>query len=240
MSKTWENGTAPTNTTEVLDFVEKHVHEEFTLTAGVKHLLVQKHVASLQQPMILRKPTHSVHKVLKESSQKKAMKAVAADNISLHLYKLAATIASSRRGGGGNDEDDDASPPPLPPPSAMFCVAGLIGGPEYDHFHKYRHDMFVFKEDLAHEVKELVLEKQKLDQLKKELRQQHHHHHLPQSSSVAVGDIEEEEDSDSGGDSDRSGTTTIVEDYYDHDDEGILSSSSTVGEEDDNEEEIID
>ena len=65
MKRAWRNGTAPTCTAEVSEFVEKHVHDNYVLTAGVKSLPVHKHLLHVDKPTTLRKPPHTVHKVLK-------------------------------------------------------------------------------------------------------------------------------------------------------------------------------
>ena len=53
MKRALKNGTAPTCTSEVHDFVNKCVDDEFVLTPGVKQLPVHRHLASLQQATIL-------------------------------------------------------------------------------------------------------------------------------------------------------------------------------------------
>ena len=164
----------PTCTAEVPDFVEKHVHDNYILTAGVKSLPVHRHLLHVDKPTVLRKPPHTVHKVLKGgggggggggatlmSSQTTARRA--RDRISSHPYKhAAAAIASARRtdddpssdDGGGDERNISSSSMP-----SMFGVAGVIGGPEFDPYQKYRHDIFPFKEHLAPKVNKLVLEK---------------------------------------------------------------------------------
>ena len=182
MKHAWRNGTAPTCTAEVPNFVEKHVHENYILTAGVKSLPVHRHLLHVDKPTVLRKPPHTVHKVLKGggggggtpmSSQTTTRRA--RDRISSHPYKhAAAAIASARRtddpssddggggGGGGGGDERNISSSSIP---SLFGVAGVIGGPEFDPYQKYRHDIFPFKEHLAHEVNKLVLEKKNLDAL---------------------------------------------------------------------------
>ena len=185
MKHAWRNGTAPKCTAEVPEFVERHVHDNYVLTAGVKRLPVHRHLLHVQRPTVLRKPPHTVHKTLRGGvgGERKA------DRISGHPYKHAATIASSCRrtddNGGDSDEEEDISKRQAVPPPSMFGVAGVIGGPEFDPYQQYRHNIFPFKEQLAHEVNKLVLEKEKLDKLQKQAaavastasRHHHHHHH---------------------------------------------------------------
>ena len=64
------------------------------------------------------------------------------DRISGHPYKHAAAIASSRTGGEADDTEEDRK---LLSPS-LFGVAGVIGGVEYDRYHKYRHNLYPFIE----------------------------------------------------------------------------------------------
>ena len=94
-----------------------------------------KCTAEVPKPMILRKPPHTVHKVLKATTRP--------DSVSLHPYKHAAAIASScTRGVHGDENDyDDVSAPQQEEKrssSFMFAIAGVIGGVEYDPYHKYR------------------------------------------------------------------------------------------------------
>ena len=184
MKHAWRNGTAPTCTAEVPDFVEKHVHHNYILTAGVKSLPVHRHLLHVDKPTILRKPPHTVHKVLKGgagggatsslSSSSSQTTRRARDRISGHPYKHAAAIASARRTDDpslddGGDHPDESSNRNMSLIPSLFGVAGVIGGPEFDPYQKYRHDIYPFKEQLAHEVNKLVLEKRHWMHYEKEL-----------------------------------------------------------------------
>ena len=236
MKHAWRNGTAPTCTAEVPDFVEKHVHHNYILTAGVKSLPVHRHLLHVDKPTILRKPPHTVHKVLKSggaggTSSSSQTNRRTRDRISSHPYKhAAAAIASARRtddsfsdDGGGGDHPDESSNRNMSSSSmpSLFGVAGVIGGPEYDPYQKYRHDIYPFKEHLAHEVNKLVLEKKNLDALRKRAAataaNRHQHEDIDDESSSSYGDGSE--------------TDTLVDD----DEECMLSSSSTLVEDDDDE-----
>ena len=105
----------------------------------------------------------------------------------------------------------------------MFAVAGVIGGAEYDPYHKYRHNLYPFKEQLAHEVNKLVLEKQKLDKLKRAAATTLYQEHAEDDEN-AEGEEGPTSDSYDGSDTD-----TLVED---NDDECLLSSSSTLADDD--------
>ena len=215
------------------DNITTHVHDNYVLTAGVKSLPVHKHLLHVDKPTILRKPPHTVHKVLKGgggptlSSQTTRR---TRDRISGHPYKHAAAIASARSGTDEPDDDgtEEGSRTLLSSSSSsspsLFGVAGVIGGPEFDSYQMYRHGIFPFKEQLAHEVNKLVLEKRKLDALRKKaaaaagaFRQQH--------------DGGENNDDESGSSyDDGSDNDTLIDD---EDDECMLSSSSTLIDEDD-------
>ena len=237
MKHAWRNGTAPTCTAEVPDFVEKHVHDNYILTAGVKSLPVHRHLLHVDKPTVLRKPPHTVHKVLKDggggatsmSSQTTTRRAK--DRISSHPYKhAAAAIASARRtddpssDDGGGDERNIISSSSIP---SLFGVAGVIGGPEFDPYQKYRHDIFPFKEHLAHEVNKLVLEKKNLDALQKRAA----------AAAARTRNLHDEstDEESSYGDGSETTTTDMLEDDDDNDDEGMLSSSSTLVDDDDDE-----
>ena len=235
MKHAWRNGTAPTCTAEVPDFVEKHVHDNYILTAGVKSLPVHRHLLHVDKPTVLRKPPHTVHKVLKSGgggassmSSSQSTTRRARDRISSHPYKhAAAAIASARRtddapssDGGGGDERDISSTP------SLFGVAGVIGGAEFDPYQKYRHDIFPFKEHLAHEVNKLVLEKKKLDALRKRAAA------AAASSAARTRNLHDESTDDESSYGDGSETTDMLEDD-DIDDESMLSSSSTLVDDDD-------
>ena len=242
MKHAWRNGTAPTCTAEVPNFVEKHVHENFILTAGVKSLPVHQHLLHVDKPTVLRKPPHTVHKVLKggggggvgatsmSSSQTTTRRA--RDRISSHPYKhAAAAIASARRTddpssddvSGGSDErsisSSSSSSSSLP---SLFGVAGVIGGPEFDPYQKYRHDIFPFKEHLAHEVNKLVLEKKNLDALRQR---------VAAATTRNLHDESTDEES-SYGDGGSETTDMLLEDD-DNDDESMLSSSTTLVDDED-------
>ena len=234
MKHAWRNGTAPTCTAEVPEFVEKHVHDNYVLTAGVKSLPVHKHLLHVDKPTILRKPAHTVHKVLKggggPTSSSQITTRRTRDRISGHPYKHAVAIASAR---SGTDEPDDdgaeegsrtlLSSSSLSSPS-LFGVAGVIGGPEFDSYQMYRHGIFPFKEQLAHEVNKLVLEKRKLDALRKK-------------AAAAAGAFQQQHDGGENNDDESassydngSETDTLIDD---EDGECMLSSSSTLIDEDD-------
>ena len=240
MKHAWRHGTAPTCTAEVPEFVERHVHDNYVLTAGVKSLPIHRHLLHVEKPTILRKPPHTVHKTLRGGggSEKKW------DRISGHPY----AIASSRRrtddyypkdddSGGDEDSTRQTSSSSIP---SMFGVTGVIGGPEFDPYQHYRHSIFPFKEQLAHEVNKLVLEKEKLDKLRKQAsaavaaaasrHHQHHHHHDDDTDSCTTTTYD---------DDDTDGTDTLVDD---DDDQTMLSSSSTLVDDDDenDEDEILD
>ena len=145
MKHAWRNGTAPTCTAEVPEFVERHVHDNYVLTAGVKPLPVHRHLLHGEKPTILRKPPHTVHKALKggTTSSTQTIKKTR-DRISGHPYKHAAAIASSHRIGGDaadNDTEED-NRKQLSSPS-LFGVAGVIGGAEFDPYHQYRQSISV-------------------------------------------------------------------------------------------------
>ena len=225
MKHVWRNGTAPGCTAEVPEFEEKHIHHEYVLTAGVKSLPVHRHLMHVEKPMILRKPPHTVHKVLKgggTTSQTNKTR----DKISVHPYKHAAAIASSRTRGEADDTEDDAAQQAgrrLSSPS-LFGVAGVIGGAEYDPYHKYRHNLYPFKEQLAHEVNKLVLEKQNLDKLKRAAAA------AAAANSRHQQEAEDDESPTDSYDDDGSDDDALVED---DDDECLLSSPSTLVDEDD-------
>ena len=231
MKHAWRNGTAPTCTAEVPDFVEKHVHDNYILTAGVKSLPVHRHLLHVDKPTILRKPPHTVHKALKGGGGGAQTTRMTRDRISTHPYKHAAAIASSRRTDDPLDDGGDADEGSHKNVSAsipsLFGVAGVIGGPEYDPYQKYRHDIYPFKEQLAHEVNKLVLEKKKLDALRKRAAAVANRHHQHDEDSE---DIDDDDESTSYGDG--SETDTLVDD---DDDECMVSSSSTLAEDDDDE-----
>ena len=168
--------------------------------------------------MILCKPPHTVQKALKggggggtTSSHTNKTR----DKISVHPYKHAAAIASLRTGREADDTEDRKLSSP-----SLFGVAGVIGGAEYDPYHKYRHDLYFFKEQLAHEVNKLVLGKQNLDKLKRAAA-------VPASRHQQEA---EDDESSSYNDDDGSDDDTLVED---DDDECLLSSSSMLVDEDD-------
>ena len=248
MKHAWRNGTAPTCTAEVPDFVEKHVHENYILTAGVKSLPVHRHVLHVDTPTILRKPPHTVHKVLKGgaggggggggggATSSQTMTKRTRDRISSHPYKHAAAIASSRRtdgpsDDGGGDLTEGGSNKNLSSSSSipsLFGAAGVIGGPEFDPYQKYRHEIYPFKEQLAHEVNILVLEKKNLDALRKRAAAAANRHQHDQDGE----DIDDDENSSSYGDGSK--TDTLI----DEDDKCMLSSSSTLVDDDENIDEL--
>ena len=226
MKHAWRHGTAPKCTAEVPEFVERHVHDNYVLTAGVKSLPIHRHLLHVERPTILRKPPHTVHKTLRGGGQRKAPPP---DRISGHPYKHAAAIASSRRRHrtdddtatiGGDSDDERQAAPPAP---SLFGVAGVIGGPEFDPYQQYRHNIYPFKEQLAHEVNKLVLEKENLDRVRKQAaaasRHRRHHHH-----GAADDDDDDNTDSsmyDGGSDTETlmSSSTLIDEDDDEYDDE---------------------
>ena len=235
MKHAWRNGTAPTCTAEVPNFVEKHVHENFILTAGVKSLPVHRHLVHVNKPTVLRKPPHTVHKVLKGGGGSSSGGRRARDRISSHPYKnAAAAIASSRRtddpssdDGGGDERNISSSSSSSSLLPSLFGVAGVIGGPEFDPYQKYRHDIFPFKEHLAHEVNILVLEKKKLDALRQR---------VAAATTRNLHDESTDEES-SYGDGGSETTDMLLEDD-DIDDEGMPSSSTLVDDDDDDDEDI--
>ena len=234
MKHAWRNGTAPTCTAEVPNFVEKHVHDNFILTAGVKSLPVHRHLLHVDKPTVLRKPPHTVHKVLKGGGGATSISSQTTtrrtrDKISSHPYKhAAAAIASARRtddpssDDGGGDERNISSSSSSSIPS-LFGVAGVIGGPEFDPYQKYRHDIFPFKEHLAHEVNKLVLEKKNLDALRQR---------VAAATTRNLHDESTDEES-SYGDGGSETTDMLLEDEDNDDDEGMLSSSSALVDDDD-------
>ena len=241
MKHAWRNGTAPICTAEVPNFVEKHVHDNFILTAGVKSLPVHRHLLHVDKPTVLRKPPHTVHKVLKgDSGGATSMSSQTTtrrtkDRISSHPYKhAAAAIASARRtnddpssddgGGGGGGDERNISSPSIP---SLFGVAGVIGGPEFDPYQKYRHDIFPFKEHLAHEVNKLVLEKKKLDAL------------LRKRALATTRNLHDESTDEESSYGDGGETTDMLEEDDDNDDESMLSSSSMLVDDDDDDEDIV-
>ena len=242
MKHAWRNGTAPTCTAEVPNFVEKHVHDNYILTAGVKSLPVHRHLLHVDKPTVLRKPPHTVHKVLKDGgatsmSSSQTTTRRAKDRISSHPYKhAAAAIASARRttddpsldDGGGGDEKTISSSSSIP---SLFGVAGVIGGPEFDPYQKYRHDIFPFKEQLAHEVNKLVLEKKNLDALRQRV------------AAATTRNLHDESTDEESSYGDGGETTDMLEEDDDNDDESMLSSSSALvddddGDDDDDDEDI--
>ena len=233
MKHAWRNGTAPKCTAEVPQFVERHVHDNYVLTAGVKRLPIHRHLLHVERPTILRKPPHTVHKTLRVGGADRK----AADRISGHPYKhAAATIASSRRHrtddtAGDSDEDDMSKRQAAAPPS-LFGVAGVIGGPEFDPYQQYRHNIYPFKEQLAHEVNILVLEKERLDKMRKQAAavasaaSRHHHHH---------------HDADDDNDDDTDSCTYDDDDDDDGSDtDATLMSSSTLIDDDEEEDKLLD
>ena len=222
MKHAWRNGTAPKCTAEVPEFVERHVHDTFVLTAGVKNLPIHRHLLHVERPTILRKPPHTVHKTLRGGGGERK----AADRISGHPYKHAATIASSRRRrtddtAGDSDDKDDISKRRAAPLPSLFGVAGVIGGPEFDPYQQYRHNIYPFKEQLAHEVNGLVLEKEKLDKLRKQAAtaSRHRHHH----------------EADDDDDNDTDSCT-----YDGSDTETLMSSSTLIDDEEEEEDTLLD
>ena len=187
MKSAWKDGTAPTRTLDVSDFVERHVHENFAVSMGPKPLPRHKHLEGTRPPLIVRNPPHRVHKSLNLNKSSmgneggaisnqikiKGRRAVKKDNkLQHHPYAHAAKFAkgqSSMLGGLGDNDGDinnDMSSSPL------FTKAGIIGPPEFDAYDKYRLDIFPFKEALKHEVNKLVLQKQKVDKINRELREE--------------------------------------------------------------------
>ena len=64
MNHAWRDGTAPTRTLDVPDFVERHVHENFVLSMGPKQLPKHRHLEGTKPPLIVRNPPHRLHKSL--------------------------------------------------------------------------------------------------------------------------------------------------------------------------------
>ena len=130
----------------------------------------------------------------------------------------------------GAEESGGSTHLPSSSSPSLFGVAGVIGGPEFDSYQMYRHAIFPFKEQLAHEVNKLVLEKKTLDALQKR---------------AAAADASRRQQQRRGGESgssydddDGSDTDTLLGD--DEDDDCMLSSSSTLIDEDDDVEDIDD
>ena len=186
MKHAWRDGTAPTRTLDVPDFVECHVHENFAVSMGPKPLPRHKHLEGTKSPLIVRNPPHHVHKSLNlyKSSMGteggatsnqikiKGRRAVKKDNkLQHHPYAYAAKNAK-RQGGLGLGDDVDGDTNDDMSPSPLFTKAGIIGTPEFDSYDKYRLDIFPFKEALKHEVNKLVLQKQKLDEINQQLREE--------------------------------------------------------------------
>ena len=184
MKRAWRDGTAPTCTLDVPDFVERHVHENFAVSMGPKPLPRHKHLEGTQFPLIVRNPPHHVHKSLNLNKSSmgteggatsnqikiKGRRAVKKDNkLQHHPYAHAAKNAK-RQGGLGFGDDDDTNDDMSSSP--LFTKAGIIGTPEFDSYAKYRLDIFPFKEALKHEVNKLVLQKQKLDEINQQLREE--------------------------------------------------------------------
>ena len=229
MKHAWRTGTAPKCTAEVPDFVERHVHENYVLTAGVKRLPVHQHLLHVEKPTVLRKPSHTVHKTLRGGGSERK-----ADRISSHPYKHAARRRTDDTGDSG--EEEDISRRQAVP--SMFGVAGVIGGPEFDPYQQYRHNIFPFKEQLAHEVNKLVLEKEKLDKLHKQAAavasaaSRHHHHHHNQHHHHEADDDDDDEDTDSS-------TCDDDEDDDGSDTDRTLMSSSTLIDDDEEEDKLL-
>ena len=227
MKHAWRDGTAPKCTAEVSDFVERHVHDNYVLTAGVKRLPVHRHLLHVERPTILRKPPHTVHKTLRGGGGERKV-----DRISGHPYKHAATIASARcrtddtGGDSGEEEEDIGRRQQAAPAPSLFGVAGVIGGPEFDPYQQYRHNIFPFKEQLAHEVNKLVLEKENLDKLRRQAAgaSRHHHHEV----------VDDEYDDNDGTDS-----CTYDDDDAGSDTETLMSSSTLIDDDDDEDEEKV-
>ena len=242
MKQAWRDGTAPTRTLDVPDFVERHVQENFVLSMGPKQLPKHKHLEGTQPPLIVRNPPHHLHKSLtlnkstmgKESAtsnqiQIKGRRAVKKDSkLQHHPYAYAAKVAKGKSslsvhghgdGDSPNDEDDD-----MPSSSSLFTKAGVIGSPVFDAYDKYRLDIFPFKEALKHEVKKLVLQKQKLDDIKRQLREErrrqllearmrggsghHRGHYVQQQVEDEADEEEDDEDTDTTDTTDNTDTAT--------------------------------
>jgi len=186
MKRAWRDGTAPTRTLDVPDFVERHVHENFAVSMDPKPLPRHRHLEGTRSPLIVRNPPHYVHKSLNMNKSSmgtesgsatsnrikiKGRRTVKKDNkLQHHPYAHAAKHAKRQSGGlgFGDDTDDDTNDDMSPSP--LFTKAGIIGTPEFDAYDKYRLDLFPFKEALKHEINKLVLEKQKLDRINQQLQ----------------------------------------------------------------------
>ena len=185
MKRAWRDGTAPTRTLDVPDFVERHVHENFAVSMGPKPIPRHKHLEGTKSPLIVHNPPHHVHKSLNLNKSSmgteggsatsnhikiKGRRTVKKDNkLQHHPYAHAAKHAK-RQGGLGFGDDTDGDTNDDMSPSPLFTKAGIIGPPEFDSYDKYRLDLFPCKETLKHEVNKLVLEKQKLDRINQQLR----------------------------------------------------------------------
>ena len=187
MKRAWRDGTAPTRTLDVPDFVERHVHENFAVSMGPKPLPRHKHLEGTKSPLIVRNPPHHVHKSLNLNKSSmgtegsgatsnhikiKGRRAVKKDNTLQHHPYAHAAKTAKRQSAPSIGYDDDGDTNEDMSPSLLFTKAGIIGTPEFDAYDKYRLDIFPFKEALKHEVNKLVLQKQKLDRINQQLREE--------------------------------------------------------------------
>ena len=200
----------------------------------------------VKKPIILHKPPHTVHKVLKGSSSAQNSTTNTTrwqDNVSLHPYKhAAAAIASSP----GDDDDDGpaAQQEKKRSSTSLFGIAGVIGGAEYDPYHNFRHDLYLFKEQLAHEINKLVLEKQELDKLKRRAAAAASQQHEAEEGVDSIDDDENNDDDDDDDDNDDDDNENNDDDddtlVGDDDSECLLSSSSTLVDDEDEDAELTD
>ena len=251
MKRAWRDGTAPTRTLDVPDFVERHVHENFAVSMGPKPIPRHKHLEGTKSPLIVRNPPHHVHKSLNMNKSSmgtegggatsnhikiKGRRTVKKDNkLQHHPYAHAAKHAKRQSGGLGFGDDTDGDTNDDMSPSPLFTKAGIIGTPEFDSYDKYRLDLFPFKEALKHEVNKLVLEKQKLDRINQQLRDERRRQLLEERMRGGSGrrrtrHVHQQQESEDN-------ETTATEGDDDEDDDIDEDSGSTTTEEDDTEEE---
>ena len=256
MKRAWRDGTAPTHTLDVPDFVERHVHENFAVSMDPKPLPRHRHLEGTRSPLIVSNPPHHVHKSLKLNKstmgkevgatsnqiQVKGRRAVKKDNkLQHHPYAYAAKVAkgksplSSGLGDDDGDNNDDNMQSPL------FTKAGVIGSPEFDAYDKYRLDIFPFKEVLKHEVNKLALQKQKLDDINQQLREERRRQLLEErmqgGSGRRRGHHVQQQQLDDDETTEGEGDDTTADDISDDDDGDIDDDTATDdGTDDDNEE----
>ena len=263
MKRAWRDGTAPTRTLDVPDFVERHVHENFAVSMGPKPLPRHRHLEGTRSPLIVRNPPHHVHKSLKLNKstmgkevgatsnhiQVKGRRGVKKDNkLQHHPYAYAAKVAKGKSplSGGLGDDDGDNNDDMLSSP--LFTKAGVIGTPEFDAYDKYRLDIFPFKEALKHEVSKLVLQKQKLDKINQQLLEERRRQLLEERMRGGSGrrrgrhvqQRELDDDETTEGDEDDTTTDDISDDDDDGDEDHDTGTTTATDDTDDDNEENTD